>query len=46
MFDEQVNAIMHSIYLNAGNNIDNNCEYIGDENEALDFCNEYLKDYA
>lgn len=46
MFDEQVNAIMHSIFLNAEKNIDNNCEYIGDENDSLDFCQQYLKEYA
>lgn len=45
-YNDQTNAIMHSIYLNASNNIENNYEYIGDEDESLDFCNEYLRDYA
>ena len=45
-YNDQTNAIMHSIYLNASNNIDNNYEYIDDEDDAIEFCQEYLNDYA
>ena len=45
-YNDQTNAVMHSIYLNASNNIDNNYEYIDDEDDAVEFCQEYLNDYA
>ena len=46
MFDEQINQIMSSIYMNASHNIELNEEWIHDEDIALNFAGQYLKDYA
>ena len=46
MFDEQINQIMSSIYMNASHNIEQNEQWILDEDIALNFAEQYLHDYS
>ena len=46
MFDEQVDALMSSIYLNATHNIERNGSYIDDEEDSEEMAAFYIADYA
>ena len=46
MFDEDVSAIMHSVYRNAEHNIENNFDWIDDESDAKEMAKNYLSDYS
>ena len=46
MFDDDVNAIMHSFFLNMQHNISNNIDWIEDEEDAKEMAENYLTDYS
>jgi len=46
MFEDDVSAIMDSVYRNAGHNIENNIDWIDDEDDAMEMAQNYLRDYS